>query len=591
MRMKKNVCILLVLTLLTLFGNQVFAQVTIGDLRPPRASSIFEVVSLKNDKGVLIPAMTEDQMRKIDNPANGLLVYNTTENCFNYYDETDWISLCGGVMKSDATANCSDVTVYGSYIEGTSLNSSNYLVMNINVSRPGAYEISATTTNGYGFNASGTFLNKGLQQVTLVGQGIPTSVSGGDVVSITINGSAANYTCVSPASPVVIQVTSANPTFSMNCSTVKANGTYSKGVSLTNTNTITMQVDVSDVGNGQWKASTDVVDGISFSGNGVFLANGSYTITLNGYGIPATNDKKTMTINLNSKGVSKVCTATVDPTIPPMTVLMLGNADNWGIWGGDGYMSHRMLYDKKNFGTQAVSTVKFGDGTNTWQRHASSGTPSSATAQTALSSATPPDIVTIAYGYYPDAALATALVNYLQAGGVVIMFCEDGATNQYMLRALFNNTSMTSTDNGGTGLRHQFITPSSTNDPVMKGPFGDLTGLYWGEDLASTDQISGLTAGNMSQITVYSSNTAGNPIMFRHNSLNFIWCGDGGFNAGGGSATTASGDDPLYIDSNNLPQPRNYGSAAPYGLVYNSQFTANAMAWALQKAMDTHLSK
>ena len=48
------------------------------------------------DKGLLVPRLTTLQINAITTPPNGLLVYNTTENCFNYYNinTTLWKSMC-----------------------------------------------------------------------------------------------------------------------------------------------------------------------------------------------------------------------------------------------------------------------------------------------------------------------------------------------------------------------------------------------------------------------------------------------------------------------------------------------------------------
>jgi len=49
------------------------------------ASALIEMKAV--DKGLLIPRMTADQMTAIIEPANSLLIYNTTDSVFNYYDE------------------------------------------------------------------------------------------------------------------------------------------------------------------------------------------------------------------------------------------------------------------------------------------------------------------------------------------------------------------------------------------------------------------------------------------------------------------------------------------------------------------------
>lgn len=59
----------------------------------PDASSLLDVQS--DDKGVLIPRMTDAQMIAIPSPATGLLIYNTNFDLFYYYDGTSWTGLNG----------------------------------------------------------------------------------------------------------------------------------------------------------------------------------------------------------------------------------------------------------------------------------------------------------------------------------------------------------------------------------------------------------------------------------------------------------------------------------------------------------------
>jgi len=67
---------------LTLSGI-INAQVGIGNSNPD-ASSILEMTS--TTQGLLIPRMTSSERDLIANPAQGLLIYNTTISNFNYYD-------------------------------------------------------------------------------------------------------------------------------------------------------------------------------------------------------------------------------------------------------------------------------------------------------------------------------------------------------------------------------------------------------------------------------------------------------------------------------------------------------------------------
>jgi microcystin-dependent protein len=89
--MKKGV-LLMVLAISLTFS--LTAQVGINtDL--PHASAAMDIRSpASNDnRGVLLPRMTSNQRRNLANPAQSLLVFDTDQLCFFYYDGAAWISL------------------------------------------------------------------------------------------------------------------------------------------------------------------------------------------------------------------------------------------------------------------------------------------------------------------------------------------------------------------------------------------------------------------------------------------------------------------------------------------------------------------
>lgn len=67
-------------------SNLIDAQVGIGTTNP-HSSSILEVNS--SEKGVLFPTLSALQRDAIVNPANGLLIYNSTTSNYNYFD-AEW---------------------------------------------------------------------------------------------------------------------------------------------------------------------------------------------------------------------------------------------------------------------------------------------------------------------------------------------------------------------------------------------------------------------------------------------------------------------------------------------------------------------
>jgi hypothetical protein len=57
------------------------------------SSAVFEAAS--TTKGMLMPRLTTAQMNAISSPANGLMIYNTTDNCtYIFRSGTGWISTC-----------------------------------------------------------------------------------------------------------------------------------------------------------------------------------------------------------------------------------------------------------------------------------------------------------------------------------------------------------------------------------------------------------------------------------------------------------------------------------------------------------------
>jgi hypothetical protein len=80
----------LVLIAFVSFNYSAFSQVGIGVLSPD-PSSMLDVTS--TDKGILTPRMTSAQRIAISSPAQGLLVFDITENAFYFYKTSSWTKL------------------------------------------------------------------------------------------------------------------------------------------------------------------------------------------------------------------------------------------------------------------------------------------------------------------------------------------------------------------------------------------------------------------------------------------------------------------------------------------------------------------
>jgi hypothetical protein len=265
-----------------------------------KSGAILELES--NSKGMLISRLTTPQRDDIipANLSNGLLIFNTTTGCFDFWNQPQnmWLSMCGTQPPANATVSttdCGKVIANGTYKQGTALAGSNYLSVPVTVTQPGTYTITANTANGYYFSSTGAFPSAGSYVLTLTGVGTPNkgydTGNTGDAVTISINGIAAS------CKPNVF-VAKADVDFALTCNTIALAGTYNIGLPLTSANKLTLSVNVSNVG--YWSANTNTINGYSFTGSGTFTKTGVQTVELLGTGTPLVSGANSFTISSNA---------------------------------------------------------------------------------------------------------------------------------------------------------------------------------------------------------------------------------------------------------------------------------------------------
>ncbi len=98
--MKKSIFTLFSLAFLGL--SNTYAQVGIGT-QNPHASAAFEIES--TTQGLLPPRMTTSERDAIANPANGLTIFNTEQNCLNI-----WVGYWRNLCAFDNTANTASIS-------------------------------------------------------------------------------------------------------------------------------------------------------------------------------------------------------------------------------------------------------------------------------------------------------------------------------------------------------------------------------------------------------------------------------------------------------------------------------------------------
>lgn len=220
-----------------------------------------------------------------------------------------------GSLQDDASGDCLPKTVNGTYAVGQALVPTVHsITVTVNVTKTGTYTVYTDTVNGYYFRTTGTFTTLGANTVTLRGNGTPFAPGTNNFV-VNFGGTVCDIQ-VTVTSPAVFTLAGAPNT----CTTPVINGTYGKDVPLTAANTVVLSVNVTQVG--AYNVTTTAVNGMTFSGSGVFPGTGAQTITLTGTGTPNTVGNNTIPVTVGSS----TCSFTI-PVVGP-GVATLGGAPN-----------------------------------------------------------------------------------------------------------------------------------------------------------------------------------------------------------------------------------------------------------------------
>jgi hypothetical protein len=358
---------LAVILCLLSFGS-VFAQVETAKIKDGTISggatkakdgAIFELES--NNKGMLISRLTTAQRNAIPtaNLSNGLLIFNTNSNCFDYWDSlrVQWLSMCGTpppAVFDVSAAQCSLVIANGTYKQGVTLSGDNTLTVPVTVTQAGTYTMTATTANGYYFEASGNFPTAGVYDITLKGTGRPNTgyATGdpGDVVTVILNGVVCDCT-------PHIYIEKASVDFAISCGSLTTIGSYNIGVALTADNKLTLDVNVSNTG--FWSMKTNTVNGYSFMGQGTFTTTGLQTVELLATGTPVASGTDLFNLTSNANTVAGGSCNAVPVVIAPVAYTMnCAGATQSGV-----YMQNVALNSTNNTITLPINVTATGSTT------------------------------------------------------------------------------------------------------------------------------------------------------------------------------------------------------------------------------------
>jgi hypothetical protein len=119
-----------------------------------------------------------------------------------------------GTLGGAPTA-CTPATIYGAYAPGTALDASDTVRIQVNVTTPGAFNITTNTVDGFSFAYSGNLTGTGAQTVTLVGNGTPIS-AGAQTFTVTLGTSSCTFTVTVTPPDYFPRTTNSNWSYELN---------------------------------------------------------------------------------------------------------------------------------------------------------------------------------------------------------------------------------------------------------------------------------------------------------------------------------------------------------------------------------------
>lgn len=419
--------------------------------------------------------------------------------------------------------------------------------------------------------------------------------------------------------PVLVEQEYVNFKYSIDCSSVNVNGTYTAGGILNTSHTIILTLNPEDdsIAGKDYIIETEDVEGdhgISFSAKGTFTSGEPITVTLQGTGTLSSNASTPFNLQINSNSSNgSYCETTIRPVGRKLRVFVLGSQSAYGYnIALQNTGSNRVITSPNNFGPNNNSIVKTAGfeliNANLNTTGANSGTGLTDVTNMLDKKQNPVDILYITYNMYSNPTLANVIANYLNNNGVVLLFNEGNGgtaspgvgTVANIMNACFGVSNITQTlqDPGGRlyPLNGDPDNPEDPyfTDPILNGPFGDMRKKLWGEDISHCALISNLPVDS---IIVYSTGitingtliTGGENMVsgFRHKTKNLLYFGDGGFTSYETGTSTYDTACPFKYNTVTMapiPHPT-YGFGTNGNLpVYNSQIWCNAIAWAVERA-------
>lgn len=434
--------------------------------------------------------------------------------------------------------------------------------------------------------------------------------------------------------PIVVTQHYLDFKYTLECSSVTLHGVYRPSIALNSANDfikLKFIAENRDMIGLEYVIETVPINGIVFKAKGLITesameSRGGQEVTLLGSGILTTpiehrTDPFIVTIESNSSSGS-FCEVTVSPVLGKINIVTLGYSSTYGYNLTNNRPSNWVLNAQSNFGPNDDSRVKIEgfnliDSSNSLNANAikwlqGKGGPNGNEMA---------DVLHMAFSSSLNKSEEAIVLEFMKNGGVFLFFTESyyegfisslynithpGKTYSITTKGVnFNHGSVPLVGNNGYKIFNNIndtdwvtFQEKLKEDPILNGPFGDISTHQWGEDAAGGGySVSGLPEDDPYTMiysrdtylyangTIHSSNQMSNASIFKleKDLINFIYVADGGFTSqrGDNTSTTIC---PFWYDKTTLfPIPKPYNNDFE---VYNSQMFCNMIAWAINRAND-----
>ena len=438
--------------------------------------------------------------------------------------------------------------------------------------------------------------------------------------------------------PIVVHQSYLDVMYSMMCETVEVHGTYKSMRRLVNDHFITLSIkaDNSQLAGLPYKIQTQPIHGITFTAEGVLKGTTApQEIQLKGSGILSlSEDKKTepFTVIIESNSSADTyCEATINPVMGQLNIVTLGyGEDTYGYNLSGKSVANKVLTSPNNFGPNDNSRVKVEgfniiNGGNTSNlsidvKEWLTGNKRIKNTIEGVDDLAMADIFHIGHNSTIVKSDVPILLDFMKNGGVVVLFMENTSPLLFFESVYNIKLSMGSTSGskavplvGNEAFRMQKDLDVEEwdkylnlyrQDPVLNGPFGDISEYQWGEDASLYCYVVGIPENDI-HTSIYSKDyklnkrgelnngTEGvSAFKYQSDSYNLVFVGDGGFNSQSGHDNSQT-ICPFWYDMDTyepIAKPNYSPGSSKYPTpVYNSQMFCNIFAWAIDRATSKEL--